>query len=170
MRLHSDSSTPARARAVTLPAYTVKTSPVHGRGVFARRRIPAGACIVEYTGERIAWPEALRRAEAKGGPPSHTFYFTLADGRVIDGGSHGNDARFINHSCEPNCEPLEHEDGRVFIYALRDIERGEELSYYYALIYDARHTAALKRAFPCHCGAPACSGTMLAPRRRKKKG
>lgn len=151
------------------PAWIVKASPMHGTGVFARRRIAAGARIVEYRGERIAWAQALERADARGGPPSHTFYFSLADGRVIDGGSKGNEARFINHSCEPNCEPLEHEDGRVFIYALRDIARGEELSYYYALIYDAPHTAALKRAFPCHCGAPSCSGTMLAPKKRGKK-
>lgn len=151
-----------------LPLYKVKASDVHGNGVFARRRIPAGECIVEYQGERIEWAAALKRAEAAGAPISHTFFFSLADGRVIDGASQGNEARFINHSCEPNCEPLEHEDGRVFIYSLMDIERGEELTYHYALIYEGRHTAAIKRAFPCHCGSPSCSGTMLAPKSRRK--
>jgi len=149
------------------PPCIVRPSPVHGNGVFARRRIAAGECIIEYKGERIDWDEALRRAGTREGPLNHTYLFSLADGRVIDGGARGNDARFINHSCEPNCEPLEHEDGRVFIYALRDIVRGEELNYYYALIYDGRHTAAVKRAFACHCGAPSCSGVMLAPKRRK---
>lgn len=159
----------ARSKRV-LPSYTVKVSPVHGNGVFARRRMHAGERIVEYRGERIAWAEALARAEEKGGPISHTFYFSLSDGRVIDGGRKGNGARFINHSCEPNCEPLEHEDGRVWIYAVRDIARGEELTYHYALIYEGRHTPALKRAFPCRCGAPSCTGTMLAPKRRAHAG
>ena len=155
--------------ARNLPSYIVRPSPIHGSGVFARRRIRAGERIVEYKGERIAWPEAVRRAEAKGGPLNHTFFFTLADGRVIDGGADGNDARFINHSCEPNCEALEHEDGRVFIYALMDIERGEELSYHYALIYEGRHTAAVKRAFECRCGAPGCTGVMLAPHQPRNR-
>jgi len=151
-----------------LPSWTVRKSSIHGKGVFARRRIPAGQRIIEYKGERISWPEAIRRAEAKGGPLNHTFFFSLADGRVIDGEADGNEARFINHSCEPNCEAMEHDDGRVYIYAQRDIARGEELSYHYALIYEGRHTAAVKRAFACRCGAPGCTGVMLAPRRNGK--
>jgi SET domain-containing protein len=87
---------------------------------------------------------------------------------LIDGGSGGNDARWINHACEPNCEAYE-EDGKVFIYSLQDIEAGEELNYNYALIYEARHTPAIKRAFACHCGAPSCTGLMLAPKRRRRK-
>lgn len=141
---------------------------VHGNGVFARMCIPAGKRLIEYKGERISWTRALQRAEESGYPLGHTYFFSVSDGRVIDGASQGNAARFINHSCEPNCEPFEHEDGRVFIYTLRDIEAGEELSYYYALIYDGRHTAAVKRQFPCHCGAPSCTGTMLAPKIPKK--
>jgi SET domain-containing protein len=150
------------------PAYVVKQSRIHGNGVFARRKIPAGARIIEYRGERITWAEALRRAEIKGGPLNHTFYFSLSGGKVIDGGRRGNDARWINHGCEPNCEPLE-EDGRVFIYALHDIARGEELRYHYALIFEERHTPAVKRAFACHCGAPDCTGSMLASKRRTKR-
>jgi SET domain-containing protein len=159
--------TPADAsfRAKSL-YYEVRSSTVHGKGVFARRKIPAGEQIIEYRGERISWEDAQERAEIQGRPFNHTFFFTVSDGRVIDGGTRGNDARYINHSCEPNCEPLEHDNGRVYIYSLRDIERGEELSYYYALIYEGRHTAAVKRAFPCHCGAPGCPGTMLAPKVR----
>lgn len=149
------------------PAYEVRKSPVHGNGVFALRPIGAGERIIEYRGERITWDEATRRAAEAGGPINHTFYFTLADGRVIDGGSRGNAARWINHACEPNCEARE-EDGQVFIHALRDIARGEELNYDYGLILEERHTPALKRAYACLCGAPTCRHTLLAPKGRKK--
>jgi len=154
---------PARAAA-----YEVRESPVHGKGVFALRPIAAGERIIEYRGERITWDDATRRAAERGGPVNHTFYFSLADGNVIDGGRRGNDARWINHACEPNCEAYE-DDGRVYIHALRDIDAGEELNYNYALIYDERHTPALKRLFACRCGTPACTGTMLAPKKRSRK-
>jgi SET domain-containing protein len=157
------------ARKPARPAsYEVRKSPVHGNGVFALRDIPAGERIIEYRGERITWDEATRRAAERGGPVNHTFYFSLADGNVIDGGRRGNDARWINHACEPNCEAYE-EDGRVYIHALRDIDAGEELNYNYALIYDERHTPALKRLFACRCGTPACLGTMLAPKKRVRR-
>ena len=147
--------------------WVVKKSPIHGNGVFARRKIAAGTCIIEYRGERITWAEAERRAQEKDGPVSHTFYFSLHDGRVVDGGTCGNAARFINHACNPNCEAMEHEDGRIYIYALRPIERGEELSYNYALIYEGQHTPSIKQAFACHCGTLGCTGTYLASRQRR---
>jgi SET domain-containing protein len=150
------------------PYYEVRRSEIHGNGVFARRAIPAETRIIEYKGERIDWPEALRRTEASDAPANHTFLFSLDDGRVIDGGSRGNDARFINHGCEPNCEAREDERGRVHIYALRDIGVGEELKYNYALIYEERHTPAVKRLFACRCGAPGCTGVMLAPKRKAR--
>lgn len=155
-----DTSTPRPARKAR--AYAVRTSVIHGKGVFAEREIAPGECIIEYRGERIDWDQALQRAGIRGGPLNHTFFFSLADGRVIDGGSRGNAACFINHSCEPNCEALEHEDGRVYLYAMQPIAAGEELSYNYALIYDGRYTAAVRRAFACHCGSPGCRGIMLA--------
>jgi SET domain-containing protein len=148
--------------------YEVRESPVHGKGVFALRDIAAGERIIEYRGERIAWEEATARAAASGGPINHTFYFSLADGRVIDGGRRGNDARWINHACSPNCEAYE-DEGRVYIHALVDIPAGTELNYNYALIYDERHTPALKRLFACRCGTLGCTGTMLAPKRRSSK-
>ncbi len=150
------------------PAYAVRNSKIHGRGVFALRNIPADTCIVEYEGERINWKEAVRRENTKAPDDFHTFFFSLENGKIIDGGSNGNDARWINHACEPNCEARE-EDGRVFIYALRDIKRGEELNYDYGLILDERHTPALKRAYACLCGAQTCRHTLLAPKKRKKK-
>ena len=158
---------PAGAAGAANHPYTVRRSAIHGNGVFARRKIREGELIDEYQGERIDWDEANKRAEDAHGPLNHTFFFSLADGRVIDGGSQGNDARFINHACEPNCEAQE-DEGKVFIYALRDIERGEELNYNYALVYEERHTAAVKRQFACNCGSPGCTGTMLAPKRKPK--
>ena len=148
--------------------YEVRQSPVHGKGVFALRDIGAGDRIIEYRGERISWDEATRRAQEKGGPVNHTFYFSLHDGRVIDGGRRGNEARWINHACSPNCEAYE-DEGRVYIHALRAIAAGEELNYNYALVYDERHTSALKRLFACRCGMQGCTGTMLAPKKRGRK-
>ncbi len=158
---------PKSAKAASV-AYEVRRSAIHGNGVFATRNIEPGEQIAEYTGERISSDESALRAEAGGGPLNHTFFFSLADGRVIDGGSGGNDSRFINHACEPNCEAQE-DDGRVFIYALQPIDAGDELKYNYALIYEERHTPAVKAAFACRCGAPTCTGTMLAPKRRKSR-
>jgi SET domain-containing protein len=157
----------ASPAAASTPAFIVRDSKVHGKGVFATRKIPAGTRIVEYEGERIDWKETIRRENAKPADSYHTFFFSLEDGRIIDGGSGGNEARWINHACEPNCEAQE-EDGRVFIYALRDIARGEELNYDYGLILEERHTPALKRAYACLCGAASCRHTMLAPKRKKK--
>jgi SET domain-containing protein len=152
-----------------LPACRVERSTVHGNGVFAARDIGPGERIIQYAGREIGWDEAQERAAAQGGPHNHTFFFSLANGNVVDGGDHGNDARYINHSCEPNCEAIEEDDGSIFIYALHYIDKDEELNYSYPLIYEGRHTPAIKRAFACRCGAATCSGTMLAPKPRVRK-
>jgi len=153
------------AAATDKPLYAVRTSRIHGRGVFAARNIPEDTCIIEYHGKRITDDEASERGSSDPNNPFHTFFFSLEDGKLIDGGDNGNDARWINHACEPNCEARE-EDGRVFIHALRDIKRGEELNYDYGLIIEGRHTKKLKASYACHCGAKTCRGTMLAPKRR----
>ncbi len=139
----------------------VRQSGVHGKGVFALEAIAAGERLIEYKGERISWKEALRRHPHDPDEPNHTFYFALDSGGVIDGKVKGNSARWINHSCAPNCE-AEELDGRVFIDALRDIEAGEELFYDYGLVIDARQTKKLKKEYECRCGARKCRGTMLA--------
>jgi len=151
------------------PLFEVHESPVHGRGVFAARKIEAGERIIEYTGEIVDWDECCRRTEEKGGPIGHTFFFSLNNGLLIDGGAGGNEARYINHYCEPNCEAEEDEDARVFICALQDIEAGEELNYNYGLIYDEKHTKEVKKQFACYCGAASCTGVMLAPKEKKPK-
>ncbi len=148
----------------------VRNSTIHGRGVYAARAIRSGEKIIEYKGQIISWKEADRRPPSDPDDPNHTFLFSLEDGkRVIDASVHGNSARWINHSCDPNCETEETESGRVFIEALRDIRRGEELHYDYCLIIDEKITKKLKRQYECRCGAPKCRGTMLAKKKSKKK-
>ncbi|HEX7639690.1 MAG TPA: SET domain-containing protein-lysine N-methyltransferase, partial [Burkholderiaceae bacterium] len=138
----------------------VRRSGVHGKGVFAVRDIEAGEVLIEYTGERITWAEALDRHPHDPLQPDHTFYFHIDESCVIDANVGGNAARWINHACSPNCEADE-VDGRIFIQALRDIEAGEELFYDYGLVIDERYTPALKKRFECRCGTPGCRRTML---------
>src|SRR3982751_4345015 len=113
--------------------FKVAHSGVHGRGVFATRAIRKGTRIIEYTGKRVPWKEAQDYPPADPANPYHTFFFSLDNGDVIDAGNGGNSSRWINHSCDPNCETIE-EDGRMFVYALRHIHAGEELSYDYKLV------------------------------------
>ena len=139
-------------------------SGVHGRGVYAMRPIAAGETVLEYKGEIISWKEALRRHPHDPDNPCHTFYFHIDDKRVIDGKHQGNSARWINHSCHPNCE-TEVVGERVFVKALRRIKPGEELFYDYHLVIDERYTPRLKKQYQCLCGSTRCRGTMLAPKR-----
>src|SRR4030088_1124453 len=99
----------------------VRRSDVHGLGVFAAKRIPKGARIIEYVGERVSHDEADRRYEEKDANDSHTFLFIVDSKTVIDAGTEGNDARFFNHSCDPHCESTGRKR-RVYIEAIRDIE------------------------------------------------
>lgn len=146
--------------------YKVRHSSVHGNGVFAARKIAAGARIIEYQGKRITEKQANKRFGQDPDNPFHTFFFSLENGKLIDGGDEGNDARWINHSCEPNCEAQE-DKGRVYIHALRDIARGEELNYDYGLVIDEKLTKQLKKDYACRCGSPSCRGTMLAVKKKK---
>jgi len=134
----------------------VGESNVHGRGVYATQFIPKGTRVIEYTGQRISWERA---PDDESSP--HTFNFGLESGEVINPEIGGNDARWINHCCDPNCEAIE-EDGRIFIYAIHDIELGQELFYDYAMEIDEPITEETKRKFACHCGSSNCRGTMLA--------
>ena len=138
----------------------VRRSGIHGKGVFAVRPIKAGDTVLEYKGEIITWTKALDRHPHDKSQPNHTFYFHLDDGHVIDAKYHGNSARWINHSCKPNLE-ADQDGNRIFLKALRDITIGEELSYDYGLVIDARKTSKLKKEYACLCGAKHCRGTML---------
>jgi SET domain-containing protein len=143
----------------------VRHSAIHGNGVFATRKIPVGARIIEYMGKRITEAQAEKRFGLDPDNPHHTFFFSLESGKLIDGGDQGNDARWINHACEPNCEAQE-KKGRVYIHALRDISRGEELFYDYGLVIEEKMSKALKEAYACRCGSAECRGTMLAPKKK----
>ena len=161
------SAYPATAAAGSSRRLQTRRSGVHGKGVFAVQDLAEGETLIEYLGEVISWPEALRRHPHDPAQPNHTFYFHIDDGRVIDAKVGGNSSRWINHSCQPNCEADE-TGGRVFIKALRNIPAGEELFYDYGLVIDARYTPKLRADYPCWCGAAHCRGTLLAPKARKK--
>ena len=152
-------TTPAAGRRIQ-----TRRSGVHGKGVFALQPIAAGEVIIEYTGEVISWDEAQARHPHDPSQPNHTFYFHVDEGHVIDAGVGGNSARWINHSCAPNCWADE-QGGRIFITARRDIAAGEELNYDYGLTLSERYTKRLKAEYACRCGAASCRGTLLAPKR-----
>jgi SET domain-containing protein len=148
-----------------------RRSPIHGNGVFALEDIPRGTELIQYRGKLLTHAQADR---LYGGTSEtgHTFLFTLNDEYVIDANHGGNTARWINHSCDPNCEAvLEEDDGkdrrkdRVFIEAKRSIKAGEELTYDYGITLDEPHTARLKKIWACRCGSKKCTGTMLKPKR-----
>jgi hypothetical protein len=157
------------------PLYRVRSSGIHGKGVYAAQRIRKGTRIVEYLGDRITHEEADDRYAAKGQDDGHTFLFVVSNRVVIDAGVGGNAARFINHSCAPNCDTVI-EGGRVFIEALRTIEPGEELGYEYGLTWESTDDPEELANYECRCGAPNCRGTMLdevpldrrTPAKRKK--
>ncbi|MCX8521604.1 MAG: SET domain-containing protein-lysine N-methyltransferase [Rhodoferax sp.] len=142
----------------------VRLSEVHGKGVFALVDIAKGEIIIEYLGERISWIEAQRRHPHDPQNPNHTFYFHLDDQHVIDARYGGNSARWINHSCDGNCEAVA-QDGRIFIQARRNIPAGDELNFDYGLVIDERYTAQLKAEYPCWCGTKKCRGTLLGKKR-----
>jgi SET domain-containing protein len=138
--------------------------------VFTTRDVAEGERIVEYTGARISSDQADAQCpDDDGVGRHHTFLFAVDDEVVIDGATGGNEARFINHSCDPNCEVVITRR-RVFIHALRDIPAGSELFYDYWYITDESYTIDdLRRIYPCRCGSPMCRGTLARPPKRAKK-
>jgi SET domain-containing protein len=128
----------------------IRTSPIHGQGLFATQRLRRGARVIEYIGEKISKAESNRRCELQ-----NWYIFSLDDESDLDGNFDWNPARFVNHSCAPNCE-AEWENGRIWIKALRDIEAGEEISFNYGYDWESY------KEHPCHCGAPECLGFIVA--------
>lgn len=155
-------------------SYVVRRSPIHGNGVFAARDLPAGHTVIQYRGKLLTHDEA--DALYEGGVESgHTFLFTLSDEHIIDANQQGNAARWINHSCEPNCEAVIVEDkkgnharDRIYIETVRAIRAGEELTYDYGIRLECRQTPRLKRLWACRCGMERCTGTMLKSRSGSK--
>jgi uncharacterized protein len=163
-----------RSQNEVRPPYQVRRSKVHGNGAFATRDIKKGERIDEYLGERISHNAADLRYEDHDENDNHTFLFIVDKRTVIDAGVGGNDARFINHKCDPNCESTI-EKGRVFIEALKLIAKGEELGYDYQIGRETTDPPNVDEIYACRCGSPKCRGTMLWPpkrpaaRKRKKK-
>ena len=149
-------------------SFELRRSPIQGRGAFATRRIRPGQRIIEYVGEHIDRDEGDRRYDDAHMSRHHTFLFALDDGSVIDAAVGGNEARFINHSCEPNCQAIE-EDGRIFIEAIRNIQPGTELLYDYAYERSDDHTEEDEQLYVCKCGSEKCRGSILAPPKKNKK-
>jgi SET domain-containing protein len=152
----------AKPRKTRSPAIVVRGSEIHGKGVFAARDIAKGERIIEYKGTLISEAEA---DDLYGDDDTnHTFLFLLDNDMVIDAYRGGNSARWINHSCRPNCEPME-DGNRLYIHAIRNIKAGDELSYEYNLVIEDRYTPAIKQLYACRCGTARCQGTFLAARR-----
>ena len=147
--------------------FQVRSSTIQGRGVFATEPIRKGTRLIEYVGERISAEEADQRYEDD--VHSAVLLFLVDKNVVIDAAVGGNDARFINHSCEPNCEPV-NEFGRIYIEALRSISPGEELTYDYSLTRDEQDDEQTETDYACHCGARTCRGTMLEVLPKHRKG
>ena len=147
--------------------FELRSSSIHGQGVFALRPIHKGKRLIEYVGERISPEEADRRYDDDALDIPHTFLFTVDKHTVIDAAVDGNEARFINHSCDPNCEAVD-DAGRIFIEAIRNIRSGEELTYDYHLERDGHWRKEWAERYACRCGAPTCRGTLLV--KPKKPG
>ena len=144
--------------------FEVRQSAIAGRGAFATRAIAPGVRIIEYAGERLTPAEAETRYPDAAEQAHHTFLFAIDEQVVVDAGVNGNEARWLNHSCAPNCDVVV-DGGRLWIETMQDIEPGEELVYDYAYVLAERHTPAAKKRYPCRCGAITCRGTILAKKR-----
>lgn len=148
---------------------SVANSPIHGTGVFAKQLIPKGTRIIAYDGLRLTvadYVESQRRIEEP-----QIYAISIDANHVIDGNVNGNHARFINHSCEPNCQALSFIAGQIHIYAVQDIAAGVELTFDYSLgcaeppgdnAIDSTNPAPVPSQLICRCGATHCRGTMLA--------
>src|SRR4051812_6753925 len=144
------------------PYFELRTSEIQGTGAFAIRTIRKGTRIIEYLGQRISWRTADKRYDDEKMSRHHTFLFTVDDKTVIDAAVNGNEARFINHSCDPNCEAI-NDRKRIFIEAVKTIPAGTELVYDYQYERMDDHTAEDEQFYRCRCGSPKCRGTILAP-------
>lgn len=139
----------------------IKNSKIHGTGIYAKKNIKKGTQIIEYVGEKLTkkqadkrFQETLEKAE-KDKSLGEVYLFELNKKYDIDGNVPHNTARWINHSCDPNCE-TEIVDGKeIWVTAKRDINKGEELSFNYGFGWEEH------KDYPCNCGTEKCKGFML---------
>ncbi len=149
----------ASTKAAKPPVFEVRRSPIQGRGVFAIAPIRKGKRITEYLGEPITHEEADRRYDDNNGR-HHTFLFILDDDTVLDARHQGSDARYINHSCDPNCETVI-EDGHIWISAIKPVKPETELTYDYRFEWQDEYEPEDIRYYACRCGSAKCRGTIL---------
>jgi SET domain-containing protein len=152
----------------TTRLYKVHHSLIHGRGVFAAQDIKKGTTIAEYIGKHMSWDDALQLPPSDPNDSAHTFFFELSDGTIINGGIGGNSARWINHSCDPNAETYEDENGRVWINAIKNIKEGDEITYDYKLSVDGKLTKEEREDYKCLCGTKKCRGYLIDDKKKKK--
>ena len=146
--------------------YTIKDSSIHNRGLFAKEAIKKGRRVIQYKGEKISKDESAKRAleweeNAKKSGEGLVYIFELDDDWDLDGRVGKNPARYINHSCEGNCEAV-NDGGEIWIYSVADIAKGEELNYDYG--YDMEHFLD----HPCRCGSKKCIGYIVREDQRLK--
>ena len=160
----------SRSKLPKEPLFEIRRSPIQGVGAFALKRIKKGTLIAEYTGERIGNAEADRRYDDAKMKRHHTFLFIVSSRTVVDAAVGGNDSRFINHSCDPNCETYI-QRGQIFIEAIKDIPAGTELSYdyLYERTEEEKNKPGIEQYYACHCGSKKCRGTILAPEEKKPR-
>lgn len=147
------------AKRVKSPLYEVRRSSIQGRGAFAIRPIRKGQRVDEYVGEPITHAEADRRYDDSDGR-HHTFLFILDDDTVLDARKQGSDARYINHSCDPNCETII-DDGHIWINAITSIKPETEIAYDYQFEWQNNYQPDDVRYYACRCGTAKCRGTIL---------
>src|SRR5216684_5142308 len=129
-------------------------SRIHDAGLFATIDIKQGTKIIRYLGKKIPHEESDRRLAA-----GNVYIFGLDEHYAIDGNTLKNTARYINHSCDPNCA-LQTTSRAIWVVAIRDIWEGEELTHQYNYEYDPeRYTDS-----PCFCGAKNCVGYIVDAR------
>ncbi|XP_058050482.1 histone-lysine N-methyltransferase 2A isoform X5 [Ahaetulla prasina] len=141
-------------RKTSKEAVGVYRSPIHGRGLFCKRNIDAGEMVIEYAGNVIRSILTDKREKYYDSKGIGCYMFRIDDSEVVDATMHGNAARFINHSCEPNCySRVINIDGQkhIVIFAMRKIYRGEELTYDYKFPIEDASNKLL-----CNCGAKKC--------------
>jgi uncharacterized protein len=156
---HAAARHAARSAAHAAPPFEVRRSRIQGRGVFATRPIRKGQRLIRYVGQALTHEEADRRYDDRNGR-HHTFLFVLDEDTVLDAKRGGNDARFINHSCDPNCETVI-EDGEIWVEAIKSIAPETELVYDYRFEWDDAYDPDDVRYYACRCGSPKCRGTIL---------
>lgn len=138
----------------------VKKSNIHNKGVFAKRDIPKGTKVIEYVGRKITKPQADKIYEKslekhkKNNKKGSVYIFELNKKHDIDGDVPWNKAKYINHSCNPNCE-TEIIDNKIWIISIKDIKKGEEITYNYG--YDVDNY----KDHPCRCGSKRCVGYIV---------